>query len=389
MDTVTINRLKGLTSKIGIGIQNKWLIDNTYYKADTNGYEGLAETLASAMMDKSNIGRHFRYRPVILSVNGKTSPGCASENGLEKNEELLTTYNILAKANSEYVKKIENRYDYGPPGEKIQMFLKEMEKYTGLKDFDRYMTKLIEFDAIILNEDRHYNNIAVIRRRTEKGYEYDYGPIFDNGTSFGLYEPTMMLYRSGADAELISSKLKAKTFSDDFAKQAKYIENETGLGPQLQIQFSKEDLDKVLNRCQEAYDYNTLDYTKEMFLYQMDRYRDFFYGKEREIWKENIREEIEQKTGKKIISENSNGKTLLFSAEQPNMKIEITPSGKYGVSGNGDVGLYEISQRYGDGTMRMYMETARTVNAYSNTSFSDPAKTQKIEKQNIKAETVR
>ena len=53
---------------------------------------------------------------------------------------------------------------------------------------DRYLTALIEFDALILNEDRHTNNICFIRR--QDGLHI--GPVFDNGCStFVLYADRM------------------------------------------------------------------------------------------------------------------------------------------------------------------------------------------------------
>lgn len=44
---------------------------------------------------------------------------------------------------------------------------------TNLSEFPRYLTMLFEIDALVLNDDRHLNNIAVI----EQDGRYDYCPF--------------------------------------------------------------------------------------------------------------------------------------------------------------------------------------------------------------------
>ena len=40
--------------------------------------------------------------------------------------------------------------------------VEQIERITGLKEFGKYMNKLFTLDALILNEDRHTHNIAVL-----------------------------------------------------------------------------------------------------------------------------------------------------------------------------------------------------------------------------------
>ncbi len=69
----------------------------------------------------------------------------------------------------------------------MELLVETMKEISGLQDFGAYLTLLFEIDALIVNQDRHLNNIAVMR--TADGYRFC--PIFDNGAAFlldyGLY----------------------------------------------------------------------------------------------------------------------------------------------------------------------------------------------------------
>ena len=66
--------------------------------------------------------------------------------------------------------------------ERIRLLADAMEEATGMQDMCAYLTTLFEIDALFLNQDRHLNNIALIRDRA--GYKPC--PIFDCGDSFLL-----------------------------------------------------------------------------------------------------------------------------------------------------------------------------------------------------------
>ena len=59
----------------------------------------------------------------------------------------------------------------------VESFVKE---YTGL-DIHEYLSKMLALDALILNTDRHFNNIGIIANSKENKYRF--APIFDNGRS--------------------------------------------------------------------------------------------------------------------------------------------------------------------------------------------------------------
>ena len=60
--------------------------------------------------------------------------------------------------------------------------MEQVERLTGLDRFGTYLTLLFEVDMLFGNEDRHLNNIAVLRC----GDGFDYCPIFDFGRGFAV-----------------------------------------------------------------------------------------------------------------------------------------------------------------------------------------------------------
>lgn len=54
------------------------------------------------------------------------------------------------------------------------------DSLTELDEFPQYLTLLFEIDTLVLNDDRHLNNIAVIA----KDSKFAYCPIFDQGAGF-------------------------------------------------------------------------------------------------------------------------------------------------------------------------------------------------------------
>lgn len=73
------------------GNQEKWLDQGKWYKLDQFGYEGLAETFTSMLLERSNIEHDtpfcfVRYNMEKLLVHGRERTGCSSENFLKPGE---------------------------------------------------------------------------------------------------------------------------------------------------------------------------------------------------------------------------------------------------------------------------------------------------------------
>ncbi|WP_221788164.1 HipA domain-containing protein [Paenibacillus cucumis (ex Kampfer et al. 2016)] len=196
------------------GDQLKWKIENKWGKADKFGYEGLAEWVAFELISRSNIPLQLRvpYKRCVLVENGVSYQGCYSEDFLLPGESIITLHRILE---SYGVKFDELQQGRGTRDSVLLLieFLKSVLKIDTLE----YFSMMLPLDAILLNEDRHLNNIAFIHGT--KGYRLC--PLFDHGLSllsdtsdYPLHMPTSVALR----------KVKAKPFSSDFSKQARALE---------------------------------------------------------------------------------------------------------------------------------------------------------------------
>lgn len=232
------------------GNQEKWYDadTNTWYKLDRFGYEALAETLISALLEQSNIesGTPFgfvRYRMERLYVHGRERTGCASENFLKRGQSLITLNRLLTSFLGFPLREKLARL---PSDRKRVAFLGEATaEYTGLSNFPQYLTLLFEVDALFCNDDRHLNNIAVI----EQGGRYDYCPIFDNGA--GLLSNTQLSQMDIAPKALISV-LRARPFNTTFTRQMNAARSITGR--QLCMpRLNAEDIRKALSPLLEYY----------------------------------------------------------------------------------------------------------------------------------------
>lgn len=221
------------------GNQEKWFDrqTNRWYKLDQYGYEALAETLISLLLERSNIeaGTPFtfvRYRMAQINVHGRDRTGCVSENFLKPGQAIITADHLLSsvlgvplRAKLARLPSIQQR---------IAFLGSAVAQYTGLQAFPQYLTLLFEIDALFCNDDRHLNNIAML----EQDGRYLYCPIFDNGA--GLLSNTQLL-RMDIEPRALLSGLQASPFLTSFTRQRNAARRVTGA--QLCLpEFSAEEL---------------------------------------------------------------------------------------------------------------------------------------------------
>lgn len=199
------------------GNQEKWLDadSNCWYKLDQFGYEALAETVISLLLEMSNIKSHtpftfVRYQIEKLHVHGRDRTGCISENFLKPGQSLITVNRLLT--NTRGVPLKQKLLQLPSDKRRIAYLAEATAEVTGLKEFPQYLTLLFEVDALFCNDDRHLNNIAVI----EQNGSYSYCPIFDNGA--GLLSNTLLSQMDIAPQALVSS-LQARPFNTTFTRQ--------------------------------------------------------------------------------------------------------------------------------------------------------------------------
>ena len=230
------------------GNQEKWLEDGYWYKLDQFGYEALAEVMTSKLLEFSNIekGTPFkfvRYEMQIIKLHGFERTACVSKNFLKKNQSIITVNTLFKKHSDISIKKKLARL----PSDKkrIEHLANTISEITGLNDFSKYLTLLFEIDSLILNDDRHLNNIAVIK--TENGY--DYCPIFDNGA--GLLS-NMQILRTDIEPKGLMKSLTASPFGMTFNRELK--STRALFGSVLELpRFSKDKLQELLSPLLEYY----------------------------------------------------------------------------------------------------------------------------------------
>ena len=252
---------EGHTSK---GNQPKWRLGESWYKADHMGYEALAEVLTSRLLARSNVQDYVSYDPVRLRLNDRTLTGCRSRN-FRQDDEMLVPLERLYRAyyGQSLSKKLAGIADVE---EQICFTVDFVEGTTQLDGFGKYLSTLLELDAFILNEDRHTNNIAVLRN--EKTGRYRLCPIFDNGLSF---LSDLNDYPLDADLYAAIGKVEAKPFSKDFMVQMEAASSLYGSG--LHFDLTHQEVGGLLDDLADCYPDEILNRVRSVLLEQMRKFK--------------------------------------------------------------------------------------------------------------------
>ncbi len=221
---------KSTTSK---GDQQKWSVNGMWVKANSKGYEDLAEKVVSDLLRMSSvpIGGYVPYDLVNIKEldTGVTFEGCMSRSFISQSEWFVTLDRLLTR----HGVPVDELLDL-PFEEKVSQTMRFIEQFTGLNPYP-YFGVMLSLDAFVLNEDRHLNNIGFVR--DSKG-RYRFAPLFDHGLSLlsdvDLYHP---------EIEVIDNirSVRAKPFSLGFDKQLKAFD------PSTFIRFNKRLLFDYIN----------------------------------------------------------------------------------------------------------------------------------------------
>ena len=249
------------------GNQPKWKIGDFYYKQDYLGYEGLVEYAISQLLKKTNLKKDefVEYNTEIIQNGNYIRNGCISKNFLQEGQSLVTLYklyrNNYQRIINQDVFKIENLK------ERVRYIENRVYDLADIKDFGKYLCKIIEIDAFFLNEDRHFNNIALIYENDK----YKLCPIFDNGSS--LLSDTTLEYQMDKDVYKLIDNVKPKTFTFNFYEQLETIESL--YGQQLEFYFTKKDIEEILNN-EPYYKQEDKERIKTILFEQMRKYNYLF-----------------------------------------------------------------------------------------------------------------
>lgn len=252
--------IQGHTSK---GDQPKWHRGNLWYKADYMGYEALAEVVISRLLEKTNVSEFVRYAPVLIQYEAGEVPGCVSHS-FQKKQEMLVPFERLHRAYKGQGLAAELA-KLPRPEDRIRYTVDFVESVTALREVGPYLTLLLELDMVFLNEDRHTNNLAVLRN--EETGSFRLCPIFDNGlallSDLHDYPVTRDVYQSIAAVE-------AKPFERSFEAQVDAAESLYGI--QLELYIQNADITAVLAGMEALYPRPVLTRLEQLLREQLHRY---------------------------------------------------------------------------------------------------------------------
>lgn len=264
LDAIEQEPILGHTSK---GDQPKWQLDGKWYKADHMGYEALAEVVVSQLLKQSNVPDFVEYRPVLIQYQGKEIPGCVSKN-FRRKDEMLVSFERLHRTYKGRGLAAALGGINEPQG-RIRYTIDFIEQTTGLTGVGKYLTLLLELDSFFLNEDRHTNNLAVIRN--EKTKEFRLCPIFDNGLAL---LSDLNDYPLDKDVYDSIKCVRAKPFDLDFNMQVEAAEELYGM--QLNLSFSRKEVSKELKFVTELYGEKIYCRVEQVLFEQMRKYQVYF-----------------------------------------------------------------------------------------------------------------
>ncbi len=251
------------------GNQNKWRVDGVWYKADGLGYEALAEVLVSRLLEKSSINDFVQYEYEPLEWKETTFHGCRSWDFMtEEDDKIVSVERLFQTFEGESAAKAVLKYC--ETADRIKYVAEHVEQFTGICHFGEYLRKLLTVDALFLNEDRHFHNIAVIRK---KDGSYRECPLFDQGAS--LFSDLKGDYPLQLDLQKCCEKIQAKPFSTDFDRQLDACETLYG-GFRFRAWFTMKDVESVLMEFKGIYEEAELKRVQEVMRMQIRKYAYLF-----------------------------------------------------------------------------------------------------------------
>lgn len=252
------------------GNQNKWFDQVRWYKEDGLGYEALAEVLISRLLAKTNVDSFVIYRYEQLVKGDKCFHGCSSLNFMEpQDDKVVSVERLFQTYRGESAAKA--MLAYSEMSDRIRFVVETIEAATGLRHFGEYLKKVLTIDALFLNEDRHFHNLAVIQRKDGTFRE---SPIFDHGAA--LFSDIKGDYPLELDLEQCYQKIQAKPFSRDFDEQLDACEMLYG-GERFRAMFCMKDVEEVLKEFEGIYEDAVLSRVRQVMQTQICKYAYLFY----------------------------------------------------------------------------------------------------------------
>lgn len=245
----------------------KWRIDNIWYKTDAFGYESLAECLISDLLKYSNIYSYVKYGITKGIYNGEIKNFSVSNSFMNERDTLLTFYRLYFLETGNELKK--DIYNIREVNDRIKFVVDFVSKNYKIDIAGKIITSVLELDMLFLNEDRHFNNFALIRRAKSK--KFVFAPVFDNGLSL---LSDINEYKMDGDIYKNIDKVKGKPFNTSLEEQCEKAESLYGQA--LELNFTKNDVLKEIDKYRDYYDEMIIERIISIIFEQMRKYSYIF-----------------------------------------------------------------------------------------------------------------
>lgn len=241
----------------------KWRIDNIWYKTDAFGYESLAECLISDLLKYSNIYSYVKYGITKGIYNGEIKNFSISNSFMNERDTLLTFYRLyFLETGNELTKDI---YNIREVNDRIKFVVDFVSKNYKIDIAGKIITSVLELDMLFLNEDRHFNNFALIRKTKSK--KFVFAPVFDNGLSL---LSDINEYKMDGDIYKNIDKVKGKPFSNSLEEQCEKAESL--YGTVLKFKFTKNDVLNEIYKYKSFYNDAIIERVISILFEQMRKY---------------------------------------------------------------------------------------------------------------------
>lgn len=247
-DYIIDERFRRYVGHGSLGMTNKYYMDGYWYKQNMRGYEGKSEYICTVMLDNSNVSDYVRYEECL--INGVA--GCRSRNMLREKETLVTLSRLYSLTYGGDLKLKVNTYD--KLRDRINYVLDFVYESTDLDIYD-YLGRVLKFDMLTYDVDRHFNNLAVIR--TEQGYRQ--APMFDFGASFFSMQH---IFTEDMTLEEKIRKMTPQPFASSFEEQAIFFEG-------IRLKFDYDAISKKLM--------SETPNLQEIVVANMEKYKNIFF----------------------------------------------------------------------------------------------------------------
>ena len=249
------------------GDQFKWTLDNKWYKLDCKGYESLAEFICSEILSASNMTEFCNIAKYWIEWSVRDDlkqPVSVSNNFLENTEKLVTVNDIVMSTGYTFSRDLEKA---------VEELISLISEFTGLTEesVGKILTAIFEFDAFVLNEDRHTRNIGIVFDFSAK--QYKIGPVFDNGSAL---LSDQRRYIIDNPISVCIKTIKSKPFSVKFESILRICHLKYGRQLWIDEQLMNQKVDEALEVASQFYSSRYLDRIGNIIRVQSNRYRWIF-----------------------------------------------------------------------------------------------------------------